>query len=153
MAVLRSKQATFVLNRHGVARRIRTERIIVRDVRRLAVRKRRGVSELHDRKRLESEDDNQISPIEVVPTIRDYFGIERSLMLEGRSMLVTVRDPRTRPNETVFCEFHRTEDPDLVAMPSAAPESKWRTLIRLVHRRTAVRNPRPSPAVSTPHGN
>ena len=24
-------------------------------------------------------------------------------------MLATVRDPRTRPNETVFCEFHRTE--------------------------------------------
>ena len=50
-----------------------------------------------------------VSHIDVVPTILDYFGIERSRVLEGRSMLDTVRDPRRQPHETVFCEFHRTE--------------------------------------------
>ena len=49
------------------------------------------------------------SHIDVVPTILEFFGVERSRLLEGQSMLDVLRDPLQAPNETVFCEYHRLE--------------------------------------------
>jgi uncharacterized sulfatase len=49
------------------------------------------------------------SHIDVVPTVLDAFGLPIPKILEGKSMLPALRDPKTRTNEVVFTEFNRFE--------------------------------------------
>ena len=50
-----------------------------------------------------------VSHIDVTPTILDAMGLTIPKTLEGKSMLETLRDPTVKPNEAIFCEFHRFE--------------------------------------------
>lgn len=49
------------------------------------------------------------SHIDVVPTILDAFGYAIPRILEGKSMMPALRDPRQRVNDVVFSEFGRYE--------------------------------------------
>lgn len=50
-----------------------------------------------------------VSHINIVPTVLDAFGLSVPKVLEGKSMLPTIRDPKVRTNEVVFTEFNRFE--------------------------------------------
>ncbi len=49
------------------------------------------------------------SHIDIVPTILDFMGLEIPKLLEGRSMLPALQDPKATVNDKVFCEFGRYE--------------------------------------------
>ena len=50
------------------------------------------------------------SHIDLVPTILDYFNVERPPVLEGKSMKSIIEDPKNNKlNDQVFVEFHRYE--------------------------------------------
>jgi uncharacterized sulfatase len=49
------------------------------------------------------------SHIDLVPTILDYMGKDPVPVLEGTSVLPTLRDPSVRTNDYVFSEYHRYE--------------------------------------------
>jgi len=50
-----------------------------------------------------------VSHIDIVPTILDAMGLDHPDFLEGGSMLKTFIDPKKRPNDAIFMEFHRYE--------------------------------------------
>ncbi len=52
---------------------------------------------------------NPASHIDITPTVLDYFGIERSRVLEGQSILPTLENPELNQNPEVFIEFGRYE--------------------------------------------
>ncbi|MCG3177926.1 MAG: Choline-sulfatase [Phycisphaerae bacterium] len=52
---------------------------------------------------------NPVSHIDVVPTILEYFGVADPGTLDGRSMLGSLPDPASRPNDAVFMEWGRLE--------------------------------------------
>lgn len=49
------------------------------------------------------------SHIDLAPTIMDYCGLPVPRLLEGRSMMPTLRDPSVRTNDHIFMEFGRYE--------------------------------------------
>ncbi|MBI2299555.1 MAG: sulfatase-like hydrolase/transferase [Armatimonadetes bacterium] len=49
------------------------------------------------------------SHIDLVPTVLDALGLPQPKLLEGRSMLPAIRDPRSAVNERIFMEFGRFE--------------------------------------------
>lgn len=49
------------------------------------------------------------SHIDIAPTIMDFFNLPIPKILEGKSMLQTIRNPEIRTNEHVFTEFTRYE--------------------------------------------
>jgi len=53
--------------------------------------------------------DQPTSHIDVAPSVMAAFGLPQPKLLEGRSMLDTVRDPEAATNDAVFMEFNRYE--------------------------------------------
>lgn len=49
------------------------------------------------------------SQIDLMPTLLDYFKVPVPDLLQGRSLLAQLRDPRRRINDRVFIEFNRFE--------------------------------------------
>ncbi|HHT80455.1 MAG TPA: sulfatase-like hydrolase/transferase [Spirochaetales bacterium] len=80
--------------------------------------------------------DYPASHIDVSPTILDYFGLEVPPVMEGRSMLSQIEDPRVRINELVFCEFTRYEiDHDGfggLQMMRSVTDGRWKLTINLM---------------------
>jgi len=50
-----------------------------------------------------------VSHIDIVPTLLDHFGIDQPDLLQGKSLLPQIEDPKHRLNEQVFIEFNRYE--------------------------------------------
>ncbi|MEG1834664.1 MAG: sulfatase-like hydrolase/transferase [Oscillospiraceae bacterium] len=53
--------------------------------------------------------DNLVSHINIVPTIMEYFNIPIPKILEGKSILNSIKDPNIPTNDEVFVEFGRYE--------------------------------------------
>lgn len=53
--------------------------------------------------------DSLVSHIDIVPTILDYFGIEKYKMMPGKSLIPLVNNSKTKINDNVFIEFGRYE--------------------------------------------
>ena len=49
------------------------------------------------------------SHIDVAPTVLEFFGIPVPKLLEGKSMMPTLKDPTVKTNDYVFTEFTRYE--------------------------------------------
>jgi len=50
-----------------------------------------------------------VSHIDLVPTFLEFFGLPQPALLQGTSLLETIRDPKHRANEAIFIEFNRFE--------------------------------------------
>jgi uncharacterized sulfatase len=50
-----------------------------------------------------------VSHIDLAPTLLEYFGLPKSDLLQGRSLLAQGHQPQTRTNAEVFLEFNRFE--------------------------------------------
>jgi len=52
---------------------------------------------------------NPVTHIDIVPTLLDAFGLPTPPFLEGKTMRHAFPDPKARPNDVIFMEFHRYE--------------------------------------------
>jgi uncharacterized sulfatase len=50
-----------------------------------------------------------VSHVDLVPTFLDFFGVAIPALLQGRSLLETVREPSKQKAEPIFIEFNRYE--------------------------------------------
>ncbi len=50
-----------------------------------------------------------VSHVDIVPTLLEAAGLQQPPILEGMSILPTLRDPNERPQDAVFIEFNRFE--------------------------------------------
>ncbi len=50
-----------------------------------------------------------VSHIDFVPTVLEFFGVERPPLLQGRSLMRQLCNPEARVNKVVFAEFNRFE--------------------------------------------
>lgn len=52
---------------------------------------------------------NPVSHIDIVPTLLEFFGIPRSKVLDGKSLIPCMHDPEKKVNDDIFIEFGRYE--------------------------------------------